>query len=157
MEHLYQRLTQLLGRSPNGEYFEQFIADLGEQPLTNGTTYTFHKVGVTLASFDNFFEAAMFHLNTPSTRVANVSPYRGDFLNDITAADNADSVRKKLGLCPVASENRGSDLKHIQETYEIPPLILVFTFNAGSKQMSSLSVGKSSAISRSKIGKDGES
>src|SRR5271154_2674913 len=116
---------------------DQGSRNLGEQPLTNETTYTFQTVGVTLASFDNLFEAAMFDLNTPSMRVATVSPYRGDFLNGITAADNPDSVKKKLGLCPVASENCGSDLKYIPETYEIPPLILVFNFNAGSKQMSS--------------------
>lgn len=149
MQYLFERLTDLLGESPKGTAFSQFIEDLGEEPLINEAKYSFPKTGVSLVVSRDLFAAVMVHFDTPSTRSGDVLPYDGKLPKDVTRYDTRDLVLVKWGSSPIESKRvsiaaRGP--RNFQDTYRLSPFFLSFTFDSENQKLLLLAIGKTDSI-----------
>jgi hypothetical protein len=148
MKAIYARLIKLLGQPPDGEIFKQFVAELGDQPTIDPARYTFHMLGVTLVVTDEQFSAILIEIDSPAVRQGIVCRYEADLPNAIDRDDAPEVIEKKLGISPFSS-NRPSvtGLRHeyFQDSYKLPPLVLVFEFTTGPERLSSVAIGTSDA------------
>jgi hypothetical protein len=145
MKAVFTRLTKLLGQPPEGIGFCQFVAELGCEPIIDPPAYSIPTLGVTFTVFDQLFKCVLIHFDTPSTRQGTMSRYQADLPNDIDQDDAPETIEKKLSVRPVHCERpsiTGVSPKYFQDTYALPPLVLVFEFATDIGKLSSIAVGR---------------
>jgi len=151
MEQVYSRLSELLGESPNSILFRQFIDDLGETPAPIAvgaeSFFAFYNSGIVLTTYNSMFDGVRLHVDTLDTRSGTCRPYNGGYPKSITSLDLPDDVEKKIGSRPTEVEKRTGIIigsRDLRVSYELPPYLWSFTFDAITGRISIVSIIKSS-------------
>jgi len=147
MKAVYSRLTKLLGQPPEGIIFSQFVAELGCEPIIDLPSYAIPALGVTLVVMDQLFSVVLIDIDTPSTRQGSISRYGADLPNAINQGDGPETIEEKLSVRPFISKRpsvTGLNHKYFQDTYLLPPLVVVFEFAGDTEKLTSLAIGLSS-------------
>jgi hypothetical protein len=145
MKAAYTRLTKLLGQPPEGIVFGRFVAELGCEPIIDPARYTFPQLGVSLVVVDQLFSMILIHIATPETRQGSMCRYEADLPNAINQKDGPETIEKKLSVRPFRSERRsltGVNHKDFQDTYELPPFVLMFEFTTDPERLGYVAIGK---------------
>jgi hypothetical protein len=143
MENLFERIVELLGKTPDDPHSRQFVRELGEKPVFEGA-YFFKKTGFCLVPEKHVFTGAAFRLrdweDEPNTA------YIADLPFGIQANDHEDLVREKIGLvpdrCKTLVDNRPQFGTSYQDEYDLATYTLRLTFDAEHKLSSIAAVGK---------------
>ena len=130
MKVSYERIFDLMGRSPDDLLFAHFVRDLDEVPEILGETnhasgYVFPRSGLYLMLVDGHFERAIFEL-IPH-QAGRGKPYTGNLPGGIESSDNRDDVERKLGLKPL---HRRADSS---EAYDMTPVQVDFFFSGSNE------------------------
>ena len=132
MENLFERIVDLLGKTPDHADSRQFVKELGEAPPFE-RLYFFKRSGFSLFPEKHVFTDVFFHLNG----TIDEPSYSGNLPGDITAGDDIDAVHKKLAPYLRKSHLRidsrtGREESH-REEYDLPECFLQVHFDANHK------------------------
>lgn len=133
MENLFERIVDLLGKTPDHPDSRQFVRDLEEQPVFAGA-YNFMKSGFMLVHEKHVFTAAIFHLSEWEDHPN--SAYSGRLPGDVKANDDIEDVREKLNIAPrinVEIDSRAGSEEPHEEEYDLPQCTLRLSFDATNR------------------------
>lgn len=150
MDSCYERLIELLGKSPDDPRFDQFVQDIDETPQLlidrkNVRQYSFRENGIFIRidKLQNQIKSVSLHLLSAMVESGASNRYSGNLPAGITPNDKRSLVTKKLALQPRSLNMQGrtpSDPKDNWDYYTVGPLELLFMFNGRSKKLHALSI-----------------
>jgi hypothetical protein len=150
MEHMYERLIEMLGKQQDDPYFECFVQELGEKPQMlidkkSMREYSFPRSGfyVSMDKRQDQIKSIFFHLSTAAVASGSIEAYSGNLPAGIGRHDDRLTVRKKLAKKPRSERIQGRtklDPKDYWEYYDTSFLQMLFIFDGATGRMDALSV-----------------
>jgi hypothetical protein len=138
MEDIYQRVLELMGKTPDGFEFAEFVLDLGYTPdifINNEVRimYVFEGIYLSYMKFAKCFATVYFHDGSTKTDPHASPRYSGRFPTGIQFGDSRETVQQKLGCRPLP-DGLSYEIGH-SDAYELQNMRLYFCFSESEGEL----------------------